>query len=778
MLSLHFFRMRTELEKSIERLFARLKRCLRNVLLCFALTIVDGSHFLMAQTAPDYLSEVRPIFEAHCTRCHGESEQKGGLRLDSGFASAQGGDSGKVIIAGEPDRSLLMLAIQGAVADIGQMPLKRPPLDGLAQDTIRLWISGGASFPVNERELIEELRRKHWAFNQPTHVEAPVLKQSDWAINPIDAFVLGQLNEQELSVSPKADRATLIRRLSLDLIGLVPSIDDVEAFVNNNKQGAYRALVERLLHSPHYGERWARHWLDVARYADSNGYSVDNPRSIWPYRDWVIQSLNRDIPYDQFSIEQLAGDLLPEASKQQLIATGFHRNTQINEEGGIDKEQFRVDSVVDRVNTTGLVWLGLSVGCAQCHDHKFDPISQKEYYQFFSFFNNSDEPSTSITANDVLSFPKPVSSSRRGRFGRRSRGPSTMTIKERAQPRETFVNIKGDFTRPGDRVWPGTPSVLHSFEKGREANRLDLARWLFDDRNPLTARVMMNRVWQRYFGLGIVETENDFGTQGAKPSHPELLDWLALEFQRNGWSLRAMHRLIVNSATYQQSSDIRADLAEVDPYNRLLGRQSRHRLEAEIVRDVALEVSGLMTDKLGGPGVYPPQPRGVMDRGQRKRTWTATEGEDRFRRGLYTFFWRATPNPGLKTFDAPDAFSSCTRRVKSNTPLQALTLLNDPAFVEFSVGFARRILTQSDKSDRARISFAFASCMSRSPEEEELASLTRFLNEMRASLSENLDDAKRIVLGSRLEGVQDDELAAWVATARVLLNLDETISRP
>ena len=555
----------------------------------------------------------------------------------------------------------------------------------------------------------------------------------------------------------------------------------MDAFVSDQRPGAYRKLVEALLHSPHYGERWARHWLDLARYADSNGYSIDNPRSIWPYRDWVIQSFNEDLPFDEFSQAQLAGDVVSEPSQGQLIATGFHRNTQINQEGGIDKEQFRVESIVDRVNTTGLVWLGLSVGCAQCHDHKFDPISQKEYYQLFSFFNNADEPTIPVSAEDVLSMPKPRRSSpstSRSRFRGRSRGPTTMIIREREEPRQTFVNIKGDFTRPGEEVWPSTPAVLHGFEKGIEANRLDLAEWLFESENPLTARVTMNRVWLRYFGRGIVATENDFGTQGALPSHPGLLDWLALEFQRQEWSFRAMHRLIVNSATYRQSSDVREDLVEADPYNRLLGRQSRHRLEAEIVRDMALTISGLLTPKMGGPGVYPPQPKGVMDRGQRRRTWTASEGEDRFRRGLYTFFWRATPNPALQTFDAPDAFSTCTRRVRSNTPLQALTLLNDPAFVELSVGFAQRILDGDDGSDRKRLKSAFTSCVSRIPGDDELDVLESFLNDMRQSYAASPDDARAMIGDAGNSDLALPEMAAWVATARVLLNLDETIARP
>ena len=729
--------------------------------------------------AIDYLGQVRPIFEAHCTRCHGATEQKAGLRLDTGAFALAGGDSGLIVRAGDAAASLLIQAVEGTAEDISQMPLKRPALDSESIAILRQWVAEGAKVPENEQELIKESLRSHWAFKPIDDSAPPTVKKQDWPINPIDQFVLAQLEAEGLSPSRPANRATLVRRLYLDLTGLPPSVEEVEAFITDDKPGAYRALVEKLLHSPQYGERWGRHWLDLARYADSNGYSIDNPRSIWPYRDWVIQAFNSDMPFDQFSVEQLAGDLLPNATNAQRIATGFHRNTQINQEGGIDPEQFRVESIVDRVNTTGLVWLGLSVGCAQCHDHKFDPIAQKEYYRLFAFFNNVDEPNMPVAAKDVLAMPKPPKNPRFGGRGRRGpRGPTTMVVKEREDPRKTFVNIKGDFTRPGEQVWPGTPEVLHAFEGDREATRLDFAQWLFDPSNPLTARVVVNRLWQRYFGRGIVETENDFGTQGTPPSHPELLDWLAAEFQRQGWSFRALHRLIVNSATYRQSSDVRAELTEADPYNRLLGRQSRHRLEAEIVRDAGLSISGLLSTKLGGPGVYPPQPKGVMDRGQRKRTWTASDGEDRYRRGLYTFFWRATPNPALRTFDAPDAFSTCTRRVRSNTPLQALTLLNDPAFVELSVGFARKILRDEADSDRARLGRAFAACVSRQPEAEELDVLHTFLEEMRASYAEDTAAARDIVGDEGLADVPEDEMAAWVATARVLLNLDEAISRP
>ncbi len=696
----------------------------------------------------------------------------------------------------------------------------------------------------------------HWAFSPPVRPAVPTVSlEYGPAANPIDAFVWLKLDQAGVTPSPGADRHTLIRRVSLDLTGLPPSIAGVEAFVNDPRPDAYDRIVERLLESPRHGERWARWWLDVARYADSNGYSIDAPRSIWLYRDWVINAFNRDLPFDQFVIQQIAGDMIAarnaereapegeppatavsklEAPETQLrIATGFHRNTQINEEGGIDKEQFRIESVVDRLATTGTAFLGLTVACAQCHDHKFDPISHEEYFRLFAIFNNQDEPTLEISnpmvdhaaldaekatltaeltrwlddaADRIAREEAEVSPEALKRFSKptrealekpaaertfkqrriiylalggndqefrakearlselesgRGRTISTLVMTERAEPRETYVHIKGDFTRKGPVVTPGTPAVLHPFEPGAadsEVDRFTFAHWLTSTNNPLLARVTVNRVWQQYFGKGLVETENDFGTQGLPPSHPELLDWLAVEFMEGGWSLRHLHRLIVTSATYRQSSHARPDLAVKDPNNRLLARQNRLRLDAEIVRDVALSVSGLLSDEIGGPSVFPPQPDGVMSLGQVKREWRPSKNEDRYRRGMYTFFYRATPHPALAVFDAPDSFSACSRRPRSNTPLQALTLLNDEGFFEFARHFAERIASAPAADDAARMQRAFEICLSRPPQPDELASLNRLL----AVEREHDADA----------GGQ-----AWLSIARVLLNLDETITR-
>ena len=771
----------------------------------FVLIPYVASSPLVAQEI-QYNRDVRPILAENCFACHGfdHAKREAGLRLDTADGATASLGSGEVAIRpGSPDESEAIRRIVSADHDEMMPPSESgKTLSEQQKQILQTWVAQGARYD------------KHWSFIMPEKVRLPADERQLQVAHPIDQFVRIRLLVAGLSPSPEADRITLLRRVSLDLTGLPPSPEQVQHFLAASEQdseGAYTAVVDRLLQSPAYGERWGRWWLDQARYADSNGYSVDAPRQIWKYRDWVIGALNRDLPFDQFTVEQLAGDLLPNATDEQRVATGFHRNTQINQEGGIDPEQFRIDSVFDRVATTGTVWLGLSIGCAQCHDHKFDPILQKEYYQFFAFFNNQEEPNLTlyepgidavslkderrrteamqreIVKNadagvsdweshlesgqrdalpaDIQKILQTEKSARTApqNFALYAAGPgaadatfqmvqqrllqidklleanvTTMVMKELATPRKTTVFVQGDFTRPSDEVTCGTPAALHPLSRnGAAINRLDLAKWIVAPDNPLTARVIVNRVWQQYFGRGLVETENDFGLQGSSPSHPELLDWLAVEFRDRGWSLKELHRVIVTSATYRQSSAVRADLQEKDPGNYLLARQRRLRLEAEIVRDVCLSASGLLSTKMGGPPVYPPIPQGVMGLGQGNREWKVSEGEDRFRRGLYTFIFRATPPPSLSVFDAPDGYSTCTRRIRSNTPLQALALMNDAAFVEFAAALEKRIVQHG-------VADAFQQCTSRQPTSGELAVL---------------------------EGL--DALSA----ARVLLNLDETVTR-
>ena len=756
-----------------------------------------------AAAIPDQIEfnrDVRPILSENCFACHGfdPKHREAGLRLDT-FEGATADRDGSIgIVPGNIEGSEVWRRITSTDPDEVMPPAKstKPRLNEEQLAILKRWIEQGAKY------------QRHWAFESPKKTQVP-----SGSKHLIDHFVEARLVEEGLKPSPAANPITLIRRVSLDLIGLPPTPAEVDAFVAasaKDPDAAWSELVDRLLASPHYGERWGRWWLDQARYADSNGYSIDAPRQIWKYRVWVVDALNKDKSFDQFTIEQLAGDLLPNATVDQKVATGFHRNTQINQEGGIDKEQFRIDSVFDRVATTGTVWLGLTIGCAQCHDHKFDPISQAEYYQLFAFLNNQDEPNLTVydpsvdvprlnadfaaackrlesyLASNVqkvagwesgLSPEAKKGLSKRAakivavapekrnldqkrmlyeevvpgdaefdRLNRRyaelerevGKGVSTMVMQELPQPRKSFVFIKGDFTRPDDEVTPGTPSVLPPLPaSSSQPNRLDLARWLVSRDNPLTARVIVNRVWQQYFGRGIVETENDFGSQGTLPSHPELLDSLAIDFQEQGWSLKKLHRLIVTSRTYRQSSSDRPDLREKDPNNTLLGRQNRLRLDAEIVRDVALAASGLLSEKMGGPPVFPPIPAGVTDLGQSKRAWNVSPGEDRYRRALYTFIYRATPPPALSVFDAPEGSTTCTRRIRSNTPLQALTLMNDEAFFEFAIALEKTIQSKG-------LVEAFRRCTSRSPSPEELLVLKRL-----------------------------DSLGA----ARAMLNLDETVTR-
>jgi hypothetical protein len=970
-----------------------------------------GVALTKAEETIDFARDVRPILSDHCFKCHGNDEEKreAGLRLDTAEGAYADLGGYQAVKPHDPETSELIERITADDPD-----LRMPPADsGLTLDadkieTLRAWIEQGAAYD------------QHWSFRPIVRPELPATADAAASFEgglrtAIDAFVLRKLAEAGLAPSPEADRATLIRRVHLDLLGLPPNPAQVAEFLADNSPNAYERMVDRALASPHFGEKWGRHWLDQARYADTNGYTIDSARSMWPYRDWVIAAVNRDLPFDRFTIEQLAGDLLPDASQEQLVATGFHRNTLVNQEGGTDREQFRNEAVVDRVNTTGAVWMGLTVGCAQCHPHKYDPLTQREYYQLFAFFNsgqdanstsptvtvagdaqnarlaefdrqiarakaalaafdrqrdsqrpasersdgkpitwqvadldsfesaggatfeelsdgslvvggknaNSDvytitfaSPTPRITAlrletlthpslpqggpgragngnfvlNDVsasvgeatadwvhatadhsqkdydvrgvidddpasgwaiggtsranvnrtatlitqplatadkatvtvrLTFgPKPAGynigrlrlsvtdaphakfdlpdpererlaaalkklQDQRSAFAKSI--PSTMVMRDLPQPRETHVLIRGDFLRPGDPVKPDAPAFLpempqaeHSADASGDSHpirtRLDLARWLVRGDHPLTARVTVNRIWMRLFGRGLVETENDFGLQGTPPTHPELLDWLSAEFMERGWSRKQLIRLIVCSATYRQSSAMRPDVERIDPLNKLLARQSRVRVNAEIVRDLALAASGLLHRKIGGPSVYPPQPDGVYAFTQRRASWPTSKGADRYRRGMYTFFMRSAPHPMLTTFDSPAFNKTCTRRARSNTPLQSLTMANDEALFEAAQALGRRILAAGD-NDRERIDFACRVCFARSPSEREAERLLKFVARQREDFQASPDDARAISGAGDNDSAQAAEQAAWTITARVLLNLDEFITR-
>ena len=782
-------------------------------------------------------NDAEAVLKTTCQPCHNARTRTSGLALDSREGALAGGNRGPAVKPGAPDESLLVRAVEQ------KGDLKMPPGGRLKDEQVavlREWIAKDAPWSV-PAVAAKKPGWDHWAFQAPKRPALPEVHNAAWVRNPIDRFILARLEQQKIAPSPEADRYTLIRRLSLDLIGLPPTPQEIAAFLSDTSPDAYEKVVDRLLASPHYGERWGRHWLDLARYADSDGYTIDGPRQIWKYRDWVINALNRDLPFDQFTIEQIAGDLLPHPTTDQLVATGFHRNTPSNYEGGIDFEQYRVEAVADRVATTGAVFLGLTIGCARCHDHKYDPITQREFYQLFAFYNNTDEISTEAERYDFnrpfLELATPEEIARREAFqsqvaqlsreladyvkklaakpsapgdppkykdhglqervanlrALRKRQPqitSTLIMRELPTPRPAYIQLGGDFLRHGAPVTPGVPAVLSA--KPVTGNRLELARWLVDPSNPLTARVTVNRFWQAYFGKGLVETENDFGLIGSKPTHPELLDWLATEFMARGWSEKAVHRLIVTSATYRQSSRVRKDLEEADPYNRLLARQSRMRLEAEILRDAGLVASGLFEPKIGGPSVYPPIPEGAMAVTQVKREWPTATGPDRYRRGLYTFFYRSIPHPGLALFDAPDASAACTRRVRSNSPLQALTLLNDEAFIEFSRALAKRVVKEAPDGDAARLDRAFLLTMGRKPHAVEAERLKKFLAAEREEYRGDPTSASLMVVKEQVfdsspggpmvaeesvDAKQIPELAAWTALARVLFNLDDFMTR-
>ena len=982
--------------------------------------------------ALDFTKDVQPVFEKSCYSCHGPKLQMGGLRLDAKAPALAGGQSGKSIVAGKAKASLLYQRIAG-IGEQPRMPMGSAPLQPAEIHLIETWINQGAPWPETAAAQTTETR-KHWAFIAPLRPPLPAVQNKSWPSSPIDRFVLARLEKEKLRPSPQADRVTLLRRLSLDLTGLPPTIQEVDAFLKDSSPKAYQKQVDRLLASPHYGERMARHWLDAARYADSDGFEKDKQRQVWFYRDWVINAFNRDLPYDRFLTEQLAGDLLPNATQDQRVATGFLRNSMINEEGGIDPEQFRMEAMFDRMDAIGKSMLGVTIQCAQCHNHKYDPVTQEDYYRVFAFFNNSHEsmaaaytPSdlqkrahilqrtkeiqqdlqhrtpdwparmaawentvrdnqpewivvkpdvddistggerylplddgsllaqgyaptkhrvkltvktavNNITAfrlellNDpnlplngpgrsiqgigaltefeveagdtkvpiarasadlnlpeaplapmfhdktnkprvtgpiafaidgneltawgtdagpvlrnlprkaVFQVAQPIAQSGEtvlhfylsqkhggwnsddnqncnlGRFRisittakdpvadplpsevrrilsipaaertpsqtaavfnywrttvpewqaangeitalwkQHPEGSSQLELNERSSPRTTTMLSRGDFLKPGKEVTPSVPGFLNPLPPGAPADRLGFAQWLTARNAPTTARSFVNRVWQSCFATGLVATSEDLGRQSEAPSHPDLLDWLAVDFMENGWSIKQLHRAIVNSSTYKQSSSVTPELLERDPGNRLLARGARFRVDAEIVRDVALAASGLLNPAIGGPSVYPPAPDFLFQPpvSYGPKIWNEDKGENRYRRALYTHRYRSVPYPMLQNFDAPNGDTSCVRRSRSNTPLGALTTLNEPLFVESADALAKLTLAQGGSTDSARLTYAFRRCIARKPVAKESDALLSFLAKQRDRLGEE---------------------AAWKALSRVLLNLDETITK-
>ena len=812
----------------------------------------------------DFARDVQPIFAANCVVCHGPSQQMNGLRLDSPEAILKGSNAGPVVVPGDSAGSRLVHRITSADPAI-RMPLGGKPLTPDQIALLRAWI-----------EQREPAGSKHWSFQPIRRSPVPAVANRAWVRNPIDAFILARLERDKIEPSAEADAVTLLRRVTLDLTGLPPTPQDAAEFLADQRPGAYERLVDRLLASPHYGEKWARHWLDLARYADSDGYEKDLVRGhAWRYRHWLIDALNRGMPFDRFTVEQIAGDLLPRATVEQRVATGFHRNALKNREAGVHPDQARFEEIVDRTNTVGAAWLGLTLGCAQCHDHKFDPISQKDYYQFFAFFDSAGEAAIDAPlpgelgphlrarpkyatertallakyeipeqqaaweANILRAMDQPgvnldwdfVVTSLRASFdgaerllrtdpARRSpkraeeladyfvarAGPEIAkdkallarfkelraklaalekslpalsqadVLEENPQPVITRLALRGDYRAKGIEVRPGTPAALPPARPSDQPPRLRLAEWLVSRDHPLTARVAVNRIWQELFGRGIVATSEDFGAPGEKPTHPELLDWLAAEFMDRGLSLKQMQRLMVLSAAYRQSSRQRDDLNDRDPANTLLARQSRLRLPAELIRDAALEASGLLNPAVGGPSIRPPQPDGVSKLTYNDSKWKESEGPDRYRRGLYVQYQRTSPHPQLVNFDAPDANTSCTRRRRSNTPLQALNLLNDPVFFEAAQALALRVLREAPAEWNDRVDYAFRLCLARKPQPAERDRVATFFR-AQAEAYQADPMSVRALAPNPLPGVEPAETAAWVAVSRALMNLDEFITR-
>lgn len=830
---------------------------------------------LPAQTPADFRRDVQPILAKRCAPCHNAALSQNGVRFDDRKAALAGGYSGPVILPGKPDESKLIQRVTASDKRL-RMPPAGPPLTPAEVAVLRGWIQGGAIWP--EESAAGEPAPKpqpspssmHWSFRPIVRPALPDVTLRSWVSNPIDQFVLSRLEREGIAPSPEAPRPVLLRRLSLDLTGLPSTPEEIRTFLADSRPDAYQRAVERLLASPHYAEQRARAWLDAARYGDSDGLEKDLVRPwAWRWRQWVIDAFHRDMPFDQFTIEQLAGDLLPGATVEQRIATGFHRNTLTNREGGTDPAESRFEQLVNRVNTTATAWLGLTAGCAQCHDHKYDPLKQKEYYQLLAFFQRSEETNIDaplpgefgewmrrrpeylekraalIREFEVESLQEEwenkirwtmenpgkdpdwdfaVSNSRpmldrfeyllkKGRQDRtekeneavfywfiRNPGPlkpdrdidrirclaefrrrldnldreyprlsQAMAMFELENPPQAYIALKGDFRARGLAVEPDVPAFLPPLPNGAPRNRLTLARWIVSSGNPLTARVIVNRIWQEFFGRGLVRTSEDFGLQGEPPTHPELLDWLASEFRDNGWSVKHLVRLIVTSSTYRQSSTVRRELLEKDPENTLLARQSRLRLPAENIRDAALAAAGLLNTQVGGPSVRPPQPKGVAELGYANSVkWTDDNGPARYRRGLYIHFQRTAPYPMLVNFDAPDSFTSCARRRRSNSPLQALNLLNDPVFFEAAQSLALRVLREAPPDQR--IDHAFLLALGRLPSGRERERMERFLQEHSHALQARTGQQRQLL-------PLDPGQAAWTSAARALLNLEEFITR-
>ena len=802
--------------------------------------------------------DILPLLAKRCFACHGPADQESGLALHLRDRATGKTDSGMpAIVPGRSDQSQLLRRVRSTNPDT-RMPHDGPALTQAEIDLLQAWIAQGARY------------EKHWSLVSPRRSRPPLVKGKQPLRSPIDHFVAARLETQKLHLSPDASPHTLVRRLSLDLLGLLPSQHQINRFVANPSETGYEQLVDELLASPHFGERWGRHWLDLARYADSFGYERDDVRpNAWRYRDWVINSINRNQPYDRFIIEQLAGDLLPGSTLQHKVATGLHRMNIKNNESGINKEDYRNRETVDRVNTTATSVLGLTLGCAQCHSHKYDPIPQRDFYAFYAFFNNVDEKNIDIKGSDadrnryqaaldgvkrlqaaLTNRRKTLSSMRKhadlgswqkslagkptaiarqiahldvtpqvrallgqpfGNFNEDQRATATafwktlagrqddtsqamaqvsvqkrhlpkpyvMTIAERSKDRRTtHVLVRGDFKQKGQPVTPATPTALPPLKpRNATADRLDLARWLVDRNNPLAARVAVNHAWAHLFGRGLVSTRDDFGSQGTPPTHPELLDWLAVEFTDSGWDRKALVKRIVTSSTYRQPSALGPGVASTDPDNLWLARQSRYRVEGEIIRDLFLDAAGLLHRRVGGSTIHPPKPEGTEALAYKYKTrWIVSNRPARYRRGMYILFKRTNPYPSLMIFDSPESNVCLAERNRSNTPLQALTTLNDPVFFECAQALGHRLATSASSIDE-RLHQLSLSALSRPLEQAERKVLKQLHDDESDWFSTHPEEARHVVGPFTASGTPLNRTAAWIGVARTVLNLDEFLTR-
>ncbi|MFO0927485.1 MAG: PSD1 and planctomycete cytochrome C domain-containing protein [Gemmataceae bacterium] len=814
--------------------------------------LVATARPVLAADRVDFARDVLPILSDRCFACHGpdKATRKGGLRLDT-KEGALGGDA-PAVVPGKSGASELIRRLVTTEAREAMPPAKfNKPLSAAQIELLRRWVDAGAPWG------------KHWAFEAPRRPPLPAVKERGWVRTPIDAFILARLEGRGLRPSSEASRETLIRRVSLDLTGLPPTLKEIDDFLADPASNAYERLVDRLLASPRYGERMAWDWLDAARYADSNGYQGDGERTMWPWRDWVVRAFNDNLPYDRFTVDQLAGDLLPKPTRDQILATAFNRNHMINGEGGRIAEENRVEYVVDQTETVGTIWLGLTLTCARCHDHKYDPVSRKDYYGLFAFFNQTpvNGGNGSGQTPPVIDFGTPEQERRRadtaraydalvktvsqkeaqlrtagmtmkdGKYAttlpqliesalrkgpndradqniaeltkfyrdrepeyvkqlaelrklRRARDeaanalPRVMVMQDMPKPRETFILTRGAYDKREGKVEADVPAGVVPLPPGAPRNRLGLARWLVAADNPLTARVTVNRFWQQFFGTGLVKTTEDFGVQGKRPSHPELLDWLAVEFRESGWDVKHLVKLIVTSATYRQTSKVTPALREIDPDNRLLARGPRSRLPSWLLRDQALAVSGLLSEGRGGPSVNSYQPAGIWEEATfGNKAYRQDRGDALYRRSLYVF-WRRIVGPTV-FFDTPNRQVCAVKTVVTNTPLHALTTLNDVTYVEAARALAERAILGAS-SDADRLALAFRRTTGRRPTSPESTLLVAALEKQRRLFAADPNSAKQLLKvgeSPRHEKIDPVEHAAFTAVCTLLLNLDETLTR-